>query len=102
MLGHAARLAGQLRLVLARLIEQRNGLVDFVTTDRRRAGLEPVSGGEAGAGGLLGLDELSLEDVPVREGLFGDKGGGGMVLEWVEESRGFGGALANVRVADGL
>ena len=63
---------------------------------------EPVGGGEPLPRLLLRLQQLPLQDLPVRERLLGDKGRRGVVLQRVEQRGRLGGALRRVAVADGL
>lgn len=75
-----------------------DGFVDFFVTDGA-AGFESVGGGKFVAGGLLGGEEVTEENMAVCEGFFDDEGVGGVVVEGVAEGRGFGGALGGVIVA---
>lgn len=91
----------QVRLIGTRLIQGGDGLVNLFTT-HGRARLEPVGGIEAASRGLLGLEELADEDLPVRQGLLDDEGVLRVVLEGVADGGRLGRGLCGVVVAYGL
>ena len=83
------------------LIQRADGLVDLLAPHRGR-GLEPVGGGEFGARGGLGGEEVAEEDVAIGQGLLYDEGVVGMVVHWIGEGCRFGGALCGMVISGGL
>lgn len=79
-------------------VQRADGFVDFLSADRT-TGTESVGGGELGAGGGMGGQEVAEEDVAVCEGFFYDEGVSGVVVKRVAEGSGFGGALGGMVVA---